>query len=131
MRLLLDTYRSYLTGLAELRVADPDALIAALESWGVTGEGANPAVTIVDDAARAAGAKLGQLAGELSTRRAGHVTRAGELAEEIGRLRAGGHDAPPAPHTRAPGARVGRPRAPLWKGDRFRAGSPRRRAHGS
>ena len=29
MRLLLDAYRSYLSGLAELRVADPDELIAA------------------------------------------------------------------------------------------------------
>ena len=60
MRLLLDGYRSYLSGLAELRVADPDELIAALESWGLTGEGANPAVAIIDDAARVAGAELGQ-----------------------------------------------------------------------
>ena len=58
MRLLLDAYRSYLSGLAELRVADPDELIAALEGWGVTGEGANPAAAVIDDAARAAGAEL-------------------------------------------------------------------------
>jgi uncharacterized protein (TIGR02680 family) len=115
MRALLAAYRSYLDGLAELRVADPDELIAAVESWGVTGEGANPAVAIIDDAARAAGAGLGRLGGELSTQRAGHVKRAGELAEEIGRLRAGGHDAPPVPHTRAPGVRDQRPGAPLWK----------------
>ena len=30
MRLLLDAYRSYLSGLAELRLADPDELIAVL-----------------------------------------------------------------------------------------------------
>ena len=60
MRLLLDAYRLYLGGLAELRVADPDELIAALESWGLTGEGANPAAAIIDDAARVAGAELGQ-----------------------------------------------------------------------
>ena len=123
-RLLLDAYRSYLATLAELRVADPDELIADLESWGVTGEGANPAVTIIDDAARAAGAELGRLAGELSTQRAGRVTRAGELAEEIGRLRAGGHDAPPAPYTRAPGGRDDRPGAPLWKVTDFAPGLP-------
>ena len=122
MRLLLDAYRSYLSGLAELRVADPDELIAALESWGMTGEGANPAVAIIDDAARAAGAELGQLAGELTTRRTGHVTRAGELAEQIGRLRAGGHDAPPVPHTRAADVRDGRPGAPLWKVTDFAPG---------
>ena len=50
------------------------------------------------------------------------LTRAGELAEEIGRLRAGGHDAPPAPHTRAPAIRDGRPGAPLWKVTDFAPG---------
>jgi hypothetical protein len=124
MRLLLDAYRAYLTGLAELRVADPDELIAALESWGLTGEGPNPAVTVIDDAARTAGLELGRLAGELSTRRAGHATTAAELAAEIARLRAGGHDAPPVPHTRAPGIRDGRPGAPLWKVTDFAPGLP-------
>ena len=122
MRLILDGYRSYLSGLAELRVADPDELIAALESWGLTGEGTNPAAAIIDDAARAAGAELGQLAGELRSQRNRHVTRTGELAEEIGRLRAGGHDAPPVPHTRAPGIRDSRPGAPLWKVTDFASG---------
>ena len=122
MRLLLDAYRSYLSGLAELRVSDPDELIAALEDWGVTGEGANPAAAIIDAAARAAGTELGRRAGELTTRRTRHVTRAGELAEEIGRLRLGGHDAPPVPHTRAAGVRDGRPGAPLWKVTDFAPG---------
>ena len=122
MRLLRDGYRSYLSGLVELRVADPDELIAALESWGLTGEGANPAVAIIDDASRVAGAGLGQLAGALGSQRTRHVTRAGELAAEIGRLRAGGHDAPPVPHTRVPGIRDGRPGAPLWKVTDFAPG---------
>jgi len=115
MRLLLDAYRSYLSGLAELRVTDSDELIAALESWGLTGEGANPAVAIIDGATRVAGAALGRLAGELGSQRTRHVTRADELAGQIGRLRAGGHDVPPVPHTRAAGVRDGRPGAPLWK----------------
>jgi uncharacterized protein (TIGR02680 family) len=122
MRLLLDAYRSYLSGLAELRAPDPDELIAALESWGVTGEGANPAVAVIDGAARTAGAELGSVTGKLSTARTRHVTRAGELAQEIGRLRAGGHDAPPVPHTRAAGVRDGRPGAPLWKVTDFAPG---------
>jgi uncharacterized protein (TIGR02680 family) len=122
MRLLLDAYHSYLSGLVELRVTDPDELIASLEGWGMTGDGANPAAAIIDDAARAAGAELGQLAGQLTTRRTGHVTRAGELAEQIGRLRAGGHDAPPVPHTRATDVRDGRPGAPLWKVTDFAPG---------
>jgi uncharacterized protein (TIGR02680 family) len=122
MRLLLDAYRSYLSGLAELRVSDPDELIAALEDWGVTGEGANPAVAIIDAAARAAGTELGRRAGELTTRRTRHVTRAGELTDEIGLLRLGGHHAPPVPHTRAAGVRDGRPGAPLWKVTDFAPG---------
>jgi uncharacterized protein (TIGR02680 family) len=124
MRLLLAAYRSYLPGLAELRVTDPDELIATVDSWGVTGEGPNPAVTAIDDAAREAGAELGRLAGDLDTRRDGHVTRAGELAAEIGRLRAGGHDVPPVPHTRAAGVRADRPGAPLWKVTDFAPGLP-------
>ena len=83
MRLLLEAYRSYLSGLTELRVTDPDELIAALEGWGVTGEGANPAAAVIDDAARAAGTELGRRAGELNTQRTRHTTRASELAEEI------------------------------------------------
>jgi uncharacterized protein (TIGR02680 family) len=122
MRLLLDGYRSYLSGLAELRVVDPDELIAALESWGLTGEGGNPAVAIIDDATRVAGAELGRLAGQLGSQRARRGTRASELADEISRLRAGGHDAPPVPHTRAPGIRDGRPGAPLWKVTDFAPG---------
>jgi uncharacterized protein (TIGR02680 family) len=122
MRLILDGYRSYLSGLAELRVADPDELIAALESWGLTGEGTNPAAAIIDDAVRVSGAELGQLAGELGSQRTRHVTRAGELTEQIGRLRAGGHDAPPVPATRAPGIRDGRPGAPLWRVTDFAPG---------
>jgi len=119
---LLGAYRSYLSVLTELRVTDPDELSAALESWGVTGEGANPAVAIIDAAARAAGAELGRVAGELTGRQTAHARRAGELADEIGRLRDGGHDAPPAPHTRAPGTRAGRPGAPLWKVTDFAPG---------
>ena len=122
MRVLLEAYRSYLGGLAELRVADPDELIAALESWGLTGDGVNPAAAIIDDAARVAGADLGHLAGELGAQRTRHVTRAGELADQIGRLRAGGHDAPPVPHTRAAGVRDGRPGAPLWRVTDFAPG---------
>ena len=122
IRVLLEAYRLYLSGLAELRVADPEALIAVLESWGLTGEGANPAVAIIDAAARAVGAELGNMTGKLSTQRAQHAARAGELADEIGRLRGGGHDAPPVPHTRAAGVRDGRPGAPLWKVTDFAPG---------
>ncbi|MBG0813123.1 TIGR02680 family protein [Planomonospora sp. ID82291] len=112
---LTGAYLSYLTGLAELRIGDPDALLAALEAWAETAEGQNPAASAVDDAAREATTGLGRaeaaLAAELRDRR----READAVEEEMTRLRAGGHDAPPAPHTRPPGARDGRPGAPLWK----------------
>ena len=112
---LASAYRSYLAGLTELRVADPDELIDALEAWAATGTAPTPAVAAIDDAARAAGAELGRLEAGLSARRAAHAEHAVELEAEIERLRAGGHDAPPVPHTRAPGVRDDRPGAPLWK----------------
>jgi uncharacterized protein (TIGR02680 family) len=107
--------RLYLHGLAELRIADPDELIGALEEWAATGDGANPAAAAIDDAARAAGAELGRTEARLSARRTTHSERAKELEGEVARLRAGGHDAPPLPHTRQPGVRDARPGAPLWK----------------
>jgi uncharacterized protein (TIGR02680 family) len=124
MRQLLDANRAYLGGLAELRVADPDELMTALESWGLTGEGANPATAVVADAAHEAGAELGRLTGELDGQRAQHVTRANELAGAIARLRAGGHDIPPVPYTRVPGVRESRPGAPLWRVTDFAPGLP-------
>ena len=124
VRELVGAYRSYLAGLTELRVADPDELIAALEGWASTGDGANPAVSAVDDAARAAGTELGRLEAGLSARRTAHADRAGELDGEIRRLRDGGHETPPVPHTRAPGVRDARPGAPLWKVTDFAADVP-------
>ncbi len=114
-RELAGAYRAYLDGLTELQVADPDELIEALRAWAVTGDGANPAVTAVDDAARAAGTELGRVEAGLSAQRAAHEGHARELEGEIGRLRAGGHDAPLLPHTREPGIRDDRPGAPLWR----------------
>ena len=112
---LARAYRFFLRGLTELRVADPEELISGLEAWAATGDGANPAVAVIDDAARAAGAELGRLGAELSARRSAHAGHARELEAEIERLRAGGHDAPPAPHTRDPQVRATRPGAPLWQ----------------
>jgi uncharacterized protein (TIGR02680 family) len=123
-RELARDYRSYLAGLTELIVADPDELIAVLEGWASTGDGTNPAISAVDDAARAAGAELGRLEAGLSARRAAHAEHAVGLEAEIERLQGGGHDAPQVPHTRAPGVRDDRPGAPLWKVTDFAPGVP-------
>jgi uncharacterized protein (TIGR02680 family) len=117
-------YRNYLSGLAELRVSEPDDVIDSLEAWAVTGDGANPAIAAVDDAARAAGAELGRLEAEFDASRAAHAAQVRELEDELGRLRAGGHDAPQVPHTRRPGVRDGLPGAPLWKATDFASDVP-------
>jgi uncharacterized protein (TIGR02680 family) len=112
---LADAYHVYLRDLVELRVADPDELIEALEAWAVTGDGLNPAVEMISDAAREAGAALGRYEASLAAQRSVQADRAAELEAEIERLRGGGHDVPPVPHTREPGVREGRAGAPLWK----------------
>jgi uncharacterized protein (TIGR02680 family) len=112
---LSDAYLTYLGELTELLVADPDDVAEGLRAWAAIGDGPNPAVAAINAAAMSAQAELGRLSAGLAARRAEHSTRAAELEAEIERLRAGGHDAPPRPHTTDPGVRDDRPGAPLWK----------------
>jgi len=121
---LTDAYRAYRTGLTELRVDDPDELIELVTDWAATGDGENPARQVIDDAARSAVGALGRQGAELSARRDTFAATAAELTAEIGRLEAGGHDAPPVPHTRDPRIRDTRPGAPLWKVTDFAPGVP-------
>ncbi|TDC06957.1 TIGR02680 family protein [Actinomadura bangladeshensis] len=111
---LLDAYVTYLAGLAEIRVDDPDAVLAGLAEWADTADGPNPAVTAVDDAAREATAALGGRVADAESRLRAERAAETSLLEEIGRLESGGHDVPPVPHTRT-GSREGRAGAPLWK----------------
>ncbi|MEV7005849.1 TIGR02680 family protein [Streptosporangium sp. NPDC051022] len=112
---LADAYVSYLAGVVELQIDDPDELLTALESWAETAEGQNPAVSAIDDAARAATAELGRREAELGAELRERQQQAVAVQEEMARLEAGGHDAPPVPHTRPSGVRDDRPGAPLWK----------------
>ncbi|ONH31511.1 TIGR02680 family protein [Pseudofrankia asymbiotica] len=105
----------YVAGCAHLRLADPDAALAALGGWVDTLDGANPLVAAVDDAARAATAALGRRQAAAEAERQAARDDLTGVTDEIGRLEAGGHDAPPTPHTRDAAARAGRPGAPLWK----------------
>ncbi|MDR0343908.1 MAG: TIGR02680 family protein [Nocardiopsaceae bacterium] len=121
---LTDAYRAYLAGLTELRVHDPDELIALVADWAAAGDGDNPAPRVVDDAARAAVDALGRQHAQLSARRDAVTATAAELTAEIRRLEAGGHDGPPAPHTRDPQVRDTRQGAPLWQVTDFAPGVP-------
>ena len=112
---LADAYRIYLRGLTELRVAHPDELIELVTEWAATGDGENPARQVIDDAARSAADALSRQGAQTADRRDALAKTAAELTAEITRLESGGHDAPPAPHTRDPQARDTQPGAPLWK----------------
>jgi uncharacterized protein (TIGR02680 family) len=121
---LTAAYRAYQSGLTELRVDDADVLIELVEEWAAAGDGENPGRRLIDDAARSAVGALGRQDAQLSASRDACMTKAAELTAEIARLEAGGHDAPPAPHTRDPLARDTRPGAPLWKVTDFEPGMP-------
>jgi uncharacterized protein (TIGR02680 family) len=112
---LAAAHRAWLDGLAELRVSDPDETVARLEAWTDTLEGPNPAAAEVADAHGRASAALTRRATELDARSAICIAERDALDEEAARLEAGGHDAPPAAHTRDQAARRGRPGAPLWR----------------
>ena len=123
---LTAAYRAYQSGLTELRVDDPDELIELVTEWVVTGDGENPARRVIDDAARSAVDALGRQDARLSARRDAFTTTAAELTAEIGRLEAGGHDAP----ARAAYEGSAGPRHPAgsatMEGDRLRARHARR-----
>ncbi|MEU5863239.1 TIGR02680 family protein [Nonomuraea sp. NPDC047529] len=112
---LVHEYALYLAGLTELRLDDPDEMLATLEGWAVSVDGPNPAATAADDAARNATDALGRLGAGLEAELREARRAAASLTEEMARLEAGGHDAPPTPHTRGSDARLGRPGGPLWK----------------
>ncbi|ABD10464.1 hypothetical protein ThrDRAFT_03040 [Frankia casuarinae] len=115
---------AYLAGCAYLRPADPDAALAALAGWVDTLDGSNPVATAVDGAARLATADLGRRQAVLDGEQTAARRELERLAEEIERLAAGGHDSPPAPHTRDEHGRDGRDGAPLWKVVDFVDGVP-------
>ncbi len=117
-------YRTYQAGLTELQVDDPDELTELVSQWAAIGDGENPARRVIDDAARSAVDALGRQHEKLSARRDALTTTAADLTAEIGRLEAGGHDAPPAPPARDPQVRDTRPGAPLWQVTDFAPGVP-------
>jgi len=112
---LVAAARTHLDAAVELAVPEPDAVLAALELWVDTLDGANPARAAADDAGRAATAVLAREQAGLDQQAAAAGLRASDLAAEISRLESGEHGAPPAPHTRDPAVRADRPGAPLWQ----------------
>ncbi|MDX6237493.1 MAG: hypothetical protein QOG10_2308 [Kribbellaceae bacterium] len=112
---LVSEYSQYLDGAGHVAVDDADGVLAALEVWVETLHGPNPALAAVAEAVRRGTADLARREAELNAELASATAERDAALEEIARLEAGGHDAPPRPYLRDPQARDGRPGAPFWK----------------
>ncbi|MGH3416913.1 MAG: TIGR02680 family protein, partial [Actinocrinis sp.] len=108
-------YRAWFDAASGLHVAEPEETIAMLESWADTLDGPNPAAAAAAAAHRLASAALTRRETELDAEHAAASRERAALDAEVTRLEAGGHEAPPAAHTRDQAARAGRPGAPLWR----------------
>ena len=117
-------YTRYLAEAEHVRVDEPDDVLAALDAWIGTPAGLNPAASAVDDAVRRATTELSRQQAEVDALRGEAERQYAATEEEIVRLREGGHDSPPSPHTRDERPRDGRAGAPLWKVVDFAAGIP-------
>jgi uncharacterized protein (TIGR02680 family) len=117
---LHSAYAAWLDAADEISVAEPEATLAELEAWTDTLAGPNPAAAVVAAAAARASAALTRQETELDAEASAARARLAEAAAETARLEAGGHDAPPAWHTRDRAVLVDRPGAPLWRVVDFR-----------
>jgi len=107
--------RDHLVGAVELWLPDPAAVLAELELWVDTVDGANPAVAAVTAAGQRAAGELARTDAELAGIERVTRARQSDLAEEIDRLERGEDSTPPVPYTRAAAVRDGRSGAPLWQ----------------
>ncbi|OLZ51902.1 TIGR02680 family protein [Amycolatopsis keratiniphila] len=112
---LVDGYRYYLANAEQFVLSDMDELLDSLAAWTETLVGVSPAASAVEEAVLRATAELARRQATLDSERTAAENERRAITDEIARLEAGGHDAPPRPHTRDEDARTGRPGAPLWK----------------
>jgi len=117
---LLEASAHWMRVSHELRIVDPDAQLAQLESWCTLLEGPNPLL-------RAAGVHFDAVLAEFATRRAAIQAESAQLQRlhvercaERERLAAGEDRAPPVPYTRDAAVRRTRTGAPLWMLTEFR-----------
>jgi uncharacterized protein (TIGR02680 family) len=112
---LAQAWRVFADSLRQLALADADAALESLAGWIETLAGDNPAQAALMQAQQAAIARLAEEEAQLKQRRAALREEAEQLTAERARLLEGQDPVPPAPYTRAPAGRAGRPGAPLWQ----------------
>ncbi|MFI5982623.1 TIGR02680 family protein [Streptomyces sp. NPDC051555] len=129
-RALVDAAREHTGRCEELVYADPVGLLDELQEWTRHQDGPYPARRHGSAAHSASAAVLADRAAQSAQRRVALAARAGDAAQELAELEAGGRRGPSAPYTRTPGLRDQVPGAPLWRlvdfwggvGDQERAG---------
>ncbi|HEX6676938.1 MAG TPA: TIGR02680 family protein [Actinomycetes bacterium] len=119
---LVEEWRAYTDGLAEVRLADQDGVLAALAEWTDTLAGANPARAAITAAGADARNRLAESRAEALAQLHAAKEALAELVRQRDRLERGEHEQPPPPYTRAAGVRDGRAGAPLWQVVDFREG---------
>ncbi|MGX7827255.1 TIGR02680 family protein [Actinokineospora sp. 24-640] len=112
-RAVVEVCAAYLGQVTRFTLPDPDEALGSLDAWAVAPEGANPFAAAVEDAVAQATADLGRRQARVEAEAAAIAALIAESRAETARLERGGHDAPPAPHSRGP--RSDRLGAPLWR----------------
>jgi uncharacterized protein (TIGR02680 family) len=112
----------HLRDATELRLPDPAATFAALDTWLETVSGANPMERAISAAGQESVRRLERLETETDARADQIRAAISELERESAELESGLHPIPTTPPTRGPEARTGRPGAPLWQLTDFRDG---------
>jgi uncharacterized protein (TIGR02680 family) len=111
---LVEAWAAHFDGLQQLQCA-PEAPLAALAEWVVDPRGDNPASQVLQAAQHDTSLRLMSRRLDLE-RRNGELRREQtQLEAERAELAAGRDSAPAVPATRAPGTRLDRLGAPLWR----------------
>ncbi|HEU4375649.1 MAG TPA: TIGR02680 family protein [Telluria sp.] len=119
---LVNTWLDFASTLRELRLDDPDAVLASLADWVRVLEGENPARAALDRAQQQASERLARLLAEARQQSAMLEAQQAGLHEERAALERGEDQRPPAPYHRDALARAaGALGAPLWQLVEFRA----------
>lgn len=111
---LIESYRTWVQGLTELSPADPDLVDEDLRLWLERGAGECPVIAAARGAELEAVRRFATRKEQCDRQLAAAHDQLAALRSQYDVLQAGGHEPPPAPHTRDFAARAVRPGAPLW-----------------
>ncbi|WP_437985665.1 TIGR02680 family protein [Sorangium sp. So ce117] len=114
---LVDAWRAWARGLSELPIGGTDVedVADAVAAWAEHGDGESPAALAAQRALADAQGRLAAARAEADRALAVAEEARRALEEERAALERGAHRGPEPPPSRAPGAREGRPGAPLWQ----------------